>query len=80
MNISRRTALLGAAGAAGAAGLAAVSGTNTPPAGVPALADTAESGPVGREKVNLVAPPFVHPHNQIANRPPVIKEFRLTIE
>jgi nitrite reductase (NO-forming) len=80
MNISRRIALLGVAGAAGAAGLAAVSGTNTPPAGVAAFAEATVPGSLGREKVNLVAPPHVHPHNQIANRPPVIKEFRLTVE
>ena len=80
MNISRRIALLGVAGAAGAAGLAAVSGTNTPPAGNPASAETAPVGPLGREKVNVVAPPHVHAHNQVANRPPTIKEFRLTIE
>lgn len=80
MNISRRIALLGVAGAAGAAGLAVVSGTNTPPAGVAAFAETTMPGSLGREKVNLVAPPHVHPHNQIANRPPVIKEFRLTVE
>jgi nitrite reductase (NO-forming) len=80
MNISRRIALLGVAGAAGAAGLAAVSGTNTPPAGASALAEAAPAAPLGREKVNLAIPPFVHPHNQVANRPPVIKEFRLTVE
>ena len=80
MNISRRIALLGVAGAAGAAGLVSLSGTNVPPAGVPAIADTAPSAPLAREKVNLVAPPHVHPHNQIANQPPVIKEFRLTVE
>jgi nitrite reductase (NO-forming) len=80
MNISRRIALLGVAGAAGAAGLAAISGTDTPPAGNPASAEPVMGGPLGRERVNLVAPPHVHPHNQIANRPPVIKEFRLTVE
>ena len=80
MNISRRVALLGVAGAAGAAGLVSLSGTNVPPAGMAAIADTAPPVPLAREKVNLVTPPHVHPHNQVANRPPVIKEFRLTVE
>ena len=80
MTISRRFALLGVASAAGAAGLISLSGTNVPPAGVPAVADTAPPVPLRREKVNLVAPPHVHPHNQVANQPPAIKEFKLTVE
>jgi nitrite reductase (NO-forming) len=80
MNISRRIALLGVAGVAGAAGLISLSGTNTPPAGVPAGAETAPPEPLVRERVNLVPPPHVHSHNQFANRPPVIKEFRLMVE
>lgn len=80
MTISRRFALLGVASAAGAAGLISLSGTNVPPAGVPAIADTAPPVALRREKVNLVAPPLVHPHNQVANQPPAIKEFKLTVE
>jgi nitrite reductase (NO-forming) len=82
MNISRRTAMLGAAGAAGVAGLVAVATTtnssNTAAAAVPT--DTGGVLPTLREKVNLVTPPHVHPHQQVANRPPVIKEFKLTVE
>ncbi|MGH6663947.1 MAG: copper-containing nitrite reductase [Pseudolabrys sp.] len=81
MNISRRTALIGAAGAAGMAGVVAVAGQSaTPTAASAASADTANRMPMAREKINLVAPPFVHPHNQMANRSPVIKEFTLTVE
>ncbi len=82
MNISRRTALLGAAGAAGTAGLVAVaSGANSSNVASPVPTDS-NPGPLPqyREKVNLVTPPHVHPHQQVANRPPVIKEFRLTVD
>lgn len=84
MNISRRTALLGAAGAAGTAGLVAVAGganssTTTPANPVPTDTNPGPL-PLYREKVNLVTPPNVHPHHQVANRPPVIKEFKLTVE
>ncbi len=81
MNISRRTALIGAAGVAGVAGLAAVTNaSNTPAVATAAMADTGNGLPVAREKINLVAPPSVHPHQQVANRPPVIKEFKLTVQ
>jgi nitrite reductase (NO-forming) len=33
-----------------------------------------------REKITLVAPPFVHPHDQIAKGGPKILEFTMTIE
>jgi nitrite reductase (NO-forming) len=33
-----------------------------------------------RVKVELVAPPFVHPHEQVAKAPPRIVEFRLVVE
>jgi nitrite reductase (NO-forming) len=33
-----------------------------------------------REKVELVAPPFVHPHEQATKQGPKIMEFRLTVE
>ncbi|MCC6778621.1 MAG: multicopper oxidase domain-containing protein [Hyphomicrobiales bacterium] len=36
--------------------------------------------PIVRENVTLVAPPHVHAHEQMATRPPVIKEFTLTVQ
>src|SRR6516162_3030115 len=33
-----------------------------------------------RERVALVAPPFVHPHEQATNQGPKIVEFTLTVE
>jgi len=33
-----------------------------------------------RQKVELVAPPFVHPHEQATKQGPKIMEFRLTVE
>jgi nitrite reductase (NO-forming) len=33
-----------------------------------------------REKVALVAPPFIHPHEQVATSGPKVKQFTLTIE
>src|SRR5690349_14546179 len=61
--MSRRTALMGAA--VGALLLAA-----------PALAVEPN---LPREKVSLVAPPFVHPHEQATKQGPRILEFRLVI-
>ena len=43
----------------------------------PAFADTLN---LPREKVNLVAPPFVHPHEQATKQGPKIMEFRLVVE
>lgn len=33
-----------------------------------------------RERIDLVAPPFVHAFDQVAKRGPAVKEFKLTIE
>jgi nitrite reductase (NO-forming) len=40
----------------------------------------AESAGLPRQAVSLVAPPFVHPHEQIAREGPRIMEFRLVVE
>lgn len=61
---TRRAAMIGAAAAA----LLLAS---------PALADTLN---LPREKVNLVAPPFVHAHEQATKQGPKIMEFTLTVE
>jgi len=62
--LTRRTALMGAA-------IAALMMT------VPALADELR---LPRQKVELVAPPFVHPHEQATKEGPKILEFRLTVQ
>ncbi len=75
--ISRRTLLAGATAIGAAAQLAAV---------LPAAAQEAASAePVDlskleRVKVDLVAPPFVHAHEQVATGGPKIYEFTMTIE
>lgn len=47
-------------------------------AGVPAFADTADK--LDRVKVDLVAPPMVHAHEQKASSGPKVVEFTMTIE
>ena len=63
--LSRRTALMGAAVAA------LVLAT-------PALAQTAKLD-LPRQKVELAAPPFVHPHEQATKQAPKIVEFRMEV-
>ncbi|RWH71700.1 copper-containing nitrite reductase [Mesorhizobium sp.] len=68
---TRREALFGAAiGAAAVAAMPAFSATFAP----------ADIGALAREKIKLVAPPFVHPHDQVAKGGPKIVEFTMTIE
>jgi nitrite reductase (NO-forming) len=62
--ITRRTALMGAA-------IVALLAT------APALADDLK---LPRQHVNLVAPPFVHPHEQATKEGPKIVEFKLTVQ
>jgi nitrite reductase (NO-forming) len=62
--ITRRTALMGAA-------IAALLAT------APVLADDLK---LPRQHVDLVAPPFVHPHEQATKEGPKILEFRLTVQ
>ena len=69
--LTRREALFGAALAAAAA--AAM------PA-FPAMAQSLDISALPREKVTLVAPPFVHAHEQVAKGGPKIVEFTMTIE
>ena len=68
---TRREALIGAAMAAAAA--AAIQA-------LPAMAQTAEVAALPRQKVALVAPPFVHEHKQVATGGPKVVEFTMTIE
>ena len=76
--ITRRTALMGAAFVAAAPAIAVQK----------ASADSESMTPVGakvdlanmpRRKVELVAPPFVHAHEQVSSQPPAIVEFEMTI-
>jgi nitrite reductase (NO-forming) len=62
--ITRRTAMMGAA-------LAAL---------MTAMPASADKLALERAKVELVAPPFVHPHEQATKQTPKIVEFRLVIE
>src|SRR3569623_2986197 len=65
--LTRRTALMGAA-------IAAMMMT------APALAGSADDLKLPREKVTLVAPPFVHAHEQATKSGPKIVEFKLTVQ
>ncbi|GAA2876431.1 nitrite reductase (NO-forming) [Aminobacter niigataensis] len=74
--LTRREALLGTAtGAAAAALLGSVIAT-------PALAQAkvADIAGLPRVSVDLVAPPFAHPHDQIAKGGPKVIEYRMTIK
>src|SRR5436190_8813431 len=65
--ITRRTTMMGAA-------LAAIL------LAVPALAQSpAADLKLSRQKVDLVAPPFVHPHEQATKQTPKIVEFRMEV-
>lgn len=68
--LTRRQALLGTA--AGAMLVAAM-----PPL---AAASAAETKNLPREKVTLVAPPYVHTHEQVATGGPKVVEFTMVIE
>jgi nitrite reductase (NO-forming) len=68
---TRREALLGVAGAAAA--VAALPGLQ-------AVANAAEVANLPREKVTLVAPPFVHAHEQVATGGPKVIEYTMAIE
>ena len=65
--LTRRTALMGAA-------ITALMMT------VPEIAEAADDLKLPREKVELVAPPFVHPHEQATKSGPKIIEFKLTVQ
>ena len=70
--LTRREALIGAAlSAAAAAAIPAM----------PAMAQTAaDISALPRQKVSLVAPPFVHQHDQVATGGPKVVEFAMKIE
>jgi nitrite reductase (NO-forming) len=67
---TRRQALLGVAGAAVLASMPPLS----------AVASEIDLGKLPREKVTLVAPPFVHRHDQVAKGGPKVIEFTMVIQ
>ncbi|SFP23156.1 copper-containing nitrite reductase, partial [Tranquillimonas alkanivorans] len=76
--LTRRAALMGAAGLA-AAPLAATA-AKAGEAMVITDAVEADLSTLPRRKVELVKPPFVHAHDQVARHGPEIVEFQMTIE
>ncbi len=74
MIISRRTAMIGAAGLAAAAAAA-----TAPSVAEAAVTAHSNAGALPRQKIDLLTPPFVHPHDQVAKTGPMIKEFTLTV-
>ena len=73
--LTRRAALLGATFAATTPFLTRVAGAET----TPQTAEKADLATLTRRKVKLVAPPFVHEHEQVASTGPAIIEFEMKI-
>ena len=69
--LTRREALLGSVLTAAAAATMVA---------MPAVASAKEVAGLPREKITLVAPPFVHAHDQVAKDGPKVVEFTMTIE
>ncbi|TJV25834.1 MAG: nitrite reductase, copper-containing, partial [Mesorhizobium sp.] len=67
---TRRRALMGAAAAAMLAAMPSMT----------AFANETEIAALPRKQVTLVAPPFVHAHEQVAKSGPKVVEFTMTIE
>ncbi len=78
VQINRRTILAGAA-LAGALAPVMASGTAWGQASIK-KASAAEIAALPREKVELVDPPFVHAHSQVAKGGPKVVEFTMVIE
>ncbi|HUS96505.1 MAG TPA: copper-containing nitrite reductase [Hyphomicrobiaceae bacterium] len=75
--ITRRTALMGAATTATAAVLSPIIAEAQD---APAPESPTESDSLERQKIDLVAPPFVHPHEQATKELPKIIEITLVAE
>lgn len=76
--LSRRALLAGAAAIGATAQLAAVVASTAQEAAAAVAA--VDFNTLERVKVDLVAPPFVHAHEQVATGAPKIVEFTMTIE
>lgn len=80
MKIIGRTTVIGAAIAAVTA-IAAIAAVPPALAEAPATSNkSAEDIPLQRQKIDLVAPPFVHPHEQATKEPPKIIEIKLVVD
>lgn len=73
---TRRQALMGTA----AATMLTAAPALVASAGQAAAAANATADALPRQKVDLVAPPFVHPHEQATNEGPKVMQFTMTIE
>ncbi len=78
MQINRRTILAGAALAGALAPVLAT--TSAWGGGAIRKASAAEIAALPRQKVELVDPPFVHAHSQVAEGGPKVIEFTMVIE
>lgn len=78
-NVSRRALLAGAA-FAGALGTVLVASPAASQEEAPEVGPAPDLSALPRRKVELVRPPFVHAHDQIAKAGPEVVEFTLTIE
>lgn len=78
-SLTRRTLLAGAAFAGMATAVLAPAPARAQEE-APATGPAPDLGTLPRKKVTLVAPPFVHDHEQIATQGPTVVEFTLTIE
>jgi nitrite reductase (NO-forming) len=74
--LTRREALFGTAASATTAAILAT----MPAARAAAGPQSADISRLPRERVELVAPPFVHAHDQVVRGGPKIVEFRLTVK
>jgi len=82
MTLNRRALLAGIGTTAAVGAVIGDAGTARAEA-APAVAapePAADPGTLARVKVDLLAPPFVHPHDQVAVGGPKIVEFRLTVK
>lgn len=77
--MTRRGALMGAAVVAATTALAKSASAQEGEAMDTAAADAVDLSSLPRRKVELVAPPFVHAHEQVATTGPEIVEFEMTI-
>ncbi len=82
LQMTRRTILAGAAFAGALTPILTATSTQAATAAAPAATGAApvDIATLERVKVDLVAPPFVHAHDQVAKTGPRVVEFTMTIE
>src|SRR5690606_36433418 len=79
MNVLKTT-LLAATTAPGTGAAPAAAKSDTMDISQPAIANAPALSPLPREQVQLVRPPFVHDHDQVATEGPKVVQFTLPIE